>query len=308
MPRRIFISIILSASLCGAAAAEDVTENHASEVMPVARSSNSAFDLLSPIIEARVAFENGRFDESFKNYSAVFLHDPDNIDVLFGLAKSALAIGKNEIAIKAYSRLSQHDLKAAQAVEQFSGLVLAEVAAGKSEAPESRLKQALELTPNDFRLWNALGQFYDTQSRWNESQQAYKQAESHGFSAAGLNNNLGISALAQGNYEIAEHYFEKARDLNPQQTQFENNYRFSLLMQGHYKRALEKLDDSQAGLILGDAGFIAMQREEYVLARLLLEKSIDISPRYNEQAVRNLEKLETRDNQIRHAERHTNAQ
>ncbi len=308
MHRHIFISIILSASLCGAAAAEGVTESHASEVMPVARSSNSAFDLLSPIIEARVAFENGRFDESFKNYSAVFLHDPDNIDVLFGLAKSALAIGKNEIAIKAYSRLSQYDLKAAQAVEQFSGLVLAEVAAGKSEAPESRLKQALELTPNDFRLWNALGQFYDTQSRWNESQQAYKQAASHGFSAAGLNNNLGMSALAQGNYEIAEHYFEKARDLNPQQTQFENNYRFSLLMQGHYKRALEKLDDSQAGLILGDAGFIAMQREEYVLARLLLEKSIDISPRYNEQAVRNLEKLEARHNQIRHAKRHTNAQ
>lgn len=308
MPRRILISIFLSAILCGGAAAEDVAESYASEVMPVARSSNSAFDLLSPIIEARVAFEYGRFKESFKNYSAVFLHDPDNIDVLFGLAKSALAIGKNEIAIKAYSRLSQYDLKAAHAVEQFSGLVLAEVAAGKSEAPESRLKQALELTPNDFRLWNALGQFYDTQSRWNESQQSYKQAASHGFSAAGLKNNLGMSALAQENYEMAEHYFEKARELNPQQTQFENNYRFSLLMQGHYKRALEKLDDSQAGLILGDAGFIAMQREEYVLAKLLLEKSIEISPRYNEQAVRNLEKLEARHNQIRHAKRHTNAQ
>lgn len=296
MHRRILISIILSASLYGGTAAEEIAESYASEVMPVARSSNSAFDLLSPLIEARIAFENGHFDESFKNYSAVFLHDPDNIDVLFGLAKSALAIGKNEIAIKAYSRLSQYDLKAAHAVEQFSGLVLAEIAAGKSEAPEIRLKQALELAPTDFRLWNALGQFYDTQSRWNESQQAYIQAASNGFSAAGLNNNLGMSALAQENYKMAENYFEKARDLNPHQMQFENNHRFSLLMQGHYKRALEKLDDAQAGLILGDAGFIALQREEYVLARMLLEKSIDISPRYNEQAVSNLEMLEARHN------------
>jgi len=65
---------------------------------------------LEPLINAKAQFENGDFAQSYENYSAVFLHDSDNIEVLFGLADSALAIGKAEIAAKAYNKIATYDL------------------------------------------------------------------------------------------------------------------------------------------------------------------------------------------------------
>ena len=296
MIRRTTVGFLLSIGLCGSAIAAESPEIFTPEVTPISRASTSAFDLLSPAIKARSAYENGQFNESFKNYSAVYLHDQDNVEILLGVARSALAIGKNDIAVKAYKRASQYELKSEQAFEQFTGLVLAEIAAGISEHPETRLKQALKITPDDFRLWNSLGQFYDKKSQWRKSKEAYKKAHLTGFSLAGLNNNLGMSLLAQKKYAEAIPHFERANHLDPEQKQFENNHRFALLMLGDYSSALQNIADDQAGDILSDAGYIALQREEYVLARMLLEKSIGISPRYNERAARNLEKLEARHN------------
>jgi len=288
--------IIAALGLGSFAQAENLTKTAPPEVLPVERASSGAFDALYPLIQARLQFENGQFEESYKNYSAVFLHDPNNTDVLFGLAESALASGKGSIASKTYARLAKYKLNTEQSIAQFSGLVLSEIAAGTSENPEARLKQALKTSPNDFRLWNALGKEYDTQRRWSESWRAYQRAAKDGFSQAGLHNNLGMSFLAQKKYQGATSHFKYAAKLAPKNAQFDNNYRFALLMTGNYHAALEDIDETQATNILNDAGYIAIQREEYSLARALLEKAIEISPVYNQRAALNLEKLEARQN------------
>lgn len=294
MLRAAFLTAVLGLSFTAQAA--EVTESLSPDVLPVARSSSGAFEALGPLITAKAQFEKGEFEASYKNYSAVFLHDPDNIDVLFGLADSALAIGKGEIAAKAYSKLAHCDLNSEQSIAQFSGLVLAEIAAGTSESPEARLKQALKISPDNFKLWNALGQDYDKQERWHESWSAYQRAAETGFSQAGLHNNYGMSFLAQKKYRGAVSHFKYAARQAPENARFENNYRFALLMAGDYKAALENVNEDQAGTLLSDAGYIALQREEYVLARALLEKAIEISPRYNQRAAQNLERLESRQN------------
>jgi len=296
MLRRVSLSIIFSLSLNTLAQATEMAETLPPEVLPVARSSNGVFDILGPLIDAKAYFEAGQFEDSYKNYSAVLLHDPDNIDVLFGLAASALALEKGTIAEKAYIKLAKYDLTTEQSIDRFSGLVLSETISGRSENPETRLKQALNISPEDFRLWNALGQHYDKEARWRESWKAYQKARATGFSEAGLHNNLGMSFLAQKKYKGAVSHFNYAKKLAPSHIQFENNHRFALLMQGDYKMALENIDDDQAGILLSDAGYIAIQREEFILARMLLEKAIDVSPRYNQRAASNLVKLEARQN------------
>lgn len=266
------------------------------EFLPVARSSSGAFDLLKPLINARAQFKAGQFEESYKNYSTVFLHDPDNIDVVFGLAESALALGKNEIARKAFIRLENYTLTAKQSKNRMSGLVLSEVNAGISDNPETQLKQVITAIPSDYRLWNALGQEYDKQERWNDAWKAYQQAAKVGFSQAGLHNNLGMSLLAQKKYKGAVSHFKYAAKLSPEKRQFKNNHRFALLMSGNYTEALQNVSEGQAATLLGDAGYIAMQREEFTLAHTLLEKAIEVSPHYNQRAARNLEALEARQN------------
>lgn len=263
--------------------------------------------MIKPLIDANAFFKNGQYEDSYRNYSAVFLHDPDNVDVLFGLAQSALYLDKGPIAEKAFIRLASYQLTPAQSSAQFSGLVLAEIVSGTSENPEGRLKQALKIAPNTPKLWNALGQEYDTQTRWTEAWEAYQRASATGGSKAGLHNNLGMSLLAQKKYKGAVSHFNYAVKLAPRQKQFENNRRFALLMTGNYHAALEGVDEDQAAILLGDAGYIAMQREEFTLARALLEKAIEVSPRYNERAALNLEKLEARHNEFANTESDTEA-
>lgn len=288
--------IAVTMSLCPLAYSAKASESYSLDVLPVERNSSGAFEALAPLITARAQFANGEFAKSYKNYSTVFLHDPNNIEVLFGLADSALAIEKNEMAIKAYSKLARYDLTPEQSIAQYTGLILAEISEGTSENPEARLKQALTIAPENFKLWNALGQEYDTQERWQESWSAYKKAEELGFSQAGFHNNLGMSFLAQKKYQGAISHFKYAVGLAPKISQFQNNYRFALLMTGDYREALKNIGDSEAATILGDAGFIAMQREEYTLARVFLEKAIEVSPVYNQRAALNLEQLELRQN------------
>lgn len=300
MPRAVSIffalNLILLLGLSSSALAEDSPGLTPPEVLPVARSSTGAFEMIKPLIDANAFFENGQYEESYENYSAVFLHDPDNINVLFGLAESALYLGKGAIAEKAFIRLAKYKLSPAQSTAQFSGLTLAEIASGNSEQPEARLKEALKIAPENPKLWNALGQEYDAQARWSDAWDAYQRASTKGGSQAGLHNNLGMSFLAQKKYEGAASHFSHAARLAPQQMQFENNRRFALLMTGDYQAALKNVREDQAGSLLGDAGYIAMQREEFTLARALLEKAIEVSPRYNERAVLNLETLEMRRN------------
>ena len=288
--------IVALLSLSQLAYGSEVTESLTPDILPVARSSSGAFEALVPLLTARTQFANGEFAESYKNYSTVFLHDPDNIEVLFGLADSALAIDKGEIAAKAYTRLAKFDLTSEQTIAQFTGLVLAEISEGTLENPEARLKQALNISPENYQLWNALGQIYDKQERWRGSWTAYQTAAENGFSQAGLHNNLGMSLLAQKKYQGAISHFKYALRLTPESAQFQNNYRFALLMAGDYRAALENVSDDAAGTLLGDAGYIAMQREDYTLARVLLEKAIEVSPLYNQRAARNLEQLELRHN------------
>jgi len=159
-----------------------------------------------------------------------------------------------------------------------------------------QLKQALNIAPENFKLWNALGQEYDAQQRWQESWTSYQKAEQLGFSKAGLHNNLGMSFLTQKKYHGALSHFKYAVRLNPEHSQLQNNYRFALLMVGDYHAVLENVSDEEAGTLLGDAGYIAMQREDYTLARVLLEKAIEVSPVYNQRAALNLEQLELRQN------------
>ena len=299
------LPLILSLGISHIAQAKDIRPTPYPDVLPVARSSTGAFDMIKPLIDANAFFKNGQYEDSYRNYSAVFLHDPDNIEVLFGLAESALYLGKGAIAEKAYIRLAKHELTPAQSSAQFSGLTLAEIASGTSENPEARLKQALKISPDNPKLWNALGQEYDAQARWVDAWNAYQKASAKGGSQAGLHNNLGMSLLAQKKYKGAASHFKHAARLAPDQNQFENNRRFALLMLGDYRAALENVRADYAANLLGDAGYIAMQREEFSLARALLEKAIEVSPRYNERAALNLEKLEARRNEFSNTESDT---
>ena len=177
----------------------------------------------------------------------------------------------------------------------FNGLVLAEILAGKSQDIEVRLNQALEHDRSDPRLWNALGQFHDGQAAWSAAQDAYIRALKTGKAASAVINNLGMSLLMQGRYDEAAAKFTQAITIKPSSKLYDNNQRLLMILQGDYAKALRGLGETRAAHILNDAGYIAMQKEDYTLAETLFERAIETNPTYHDKAYANLAVLKEKD-------------
>lgn len=295
MVRLVIMSLGLASCLwtSDTAAAKDAAINNLSEieVRPIQRSTTDVFSILTRLISADKNFAAGIYHKSYADYAAVILHDPAHKAALLGLGNSALAIGKNDDALIAFKTLGKMDLSPENNRAQFIGLALAEVQSGLIEDPEQRLKTALEIAPDDPRLYNGLARIYEHEARWSESWSAYQKAYEAGDSEANFHNNLGLSLLRQQKYKGAASHFDYAKKLKPKQAQYNRHHRFALLLDGQYTQALQDIPEDKAGEFLGEAGRVALSREDYPIARRLLEKAIDISPRYNQRAAQDLEKL-----------------
>ena len=261
------------------------------EVRPVQRTTTDAFEVLSQLIRADKNYDAKNYAQSYTDYLAVTLFDPQNTKALLGLGNTALELEKYDIAFKVFNHLEKLTLSAKEHKAYAIGLTLTQVQSGTLKNPETPLKEALELAPSDPRIWNALADSYEDQARWTDSWKAYQKAHDVGFSEAGFHNNLGQSLMRQKKYKAAISHFAYASKSAPHIIKYDNNRRFALLMLGDYLEALSNLDEIQASGILTEAGILAKQRQERTLAKSLLEKALEISPRYNQRAANTLQTI-----------------
>lgn len=261
------------------------------EVRPVQRSTTDIFEVLSRLIRADKNYEANNYTQSYADYLAVTQFDPQNIKALLGLGNTALELEKYNVAFKVFKYLETLPLSAREHQAYTIGLTLTQAQSGVLKNPETSLKKALELAPSDPRIWNALADSYEIQARWIDSWQAYKKAHDSGLSDSEFHNNLGQSLMRQKKYKAAVSHFAYASKYAPAIIKYDNNRRFALLMSGDYLEALSNLDDMQASEIITEAGILATQRQELTLAKSLLEKALEISPRYNQRAANTLQTL-----------------
>ena len=286
---------LILASCASVKSSDDALKIVAQDVEPVftvrAASSKSPnlFAIEDPLIQAVEARARGDYTDSYKKFYAAWLATPGNEDVIVGFTNMALKTNHTQMAYKAISKLdldpdaANPDLLAAQ--------VLAEISVGKSPDVELRLNQALERSTEDSRLWNALGKFHDSRANWLQAQDCYIQASKTGGSKSGLNNNLGMSLLMQGQTQAAISKFEQAVELDSKITLYDNNRRLALALEGNFDKAVNGLDDNRAADILNDAGYIANIRSETKQAKALFNAAILQSGSHHAKAHGNLQRL-----------------
>ena len=284
---------LLSICTSGIALAKDVkpTALTSLEVRSVQRTTTDVFEVLSRLIRAEKNYDAKNYTQSYADYLSVTLFDPQNTKALLGLGNTALELEKYDIAFKVFKYLEKLPLSAKERQAYTIGLTLTHVQSGTLKNPEIPLKTVLEIAPSDPRIWNALADSYEVQARWTDSWKAYKKAHKVGFSEAGFHNNLGQSLIRQKKYKAAISHFAYASKCAPHIIEYDNNRRFALLMLGEYLKALSNLDEMQASGILTEAGILAKQRQELTLAKSLLEKALEISPRYNQRAANTLQTI-----------------
>jgi Flp pilus assembly protein TadD len=167
---------------------------------------------IDPILNnAYLAYRGGKFDQAQQLYREVNNLDARNMDAILGLAAIAQRRGEDSVAAHYYAQALVLDPRNAVANAGMSALTT-------GDNRESRLKTLLNGQPDSSTLYFALGNRYAEQSRWGEAQQAYFNAYQLEPGNAELAFNLAISLDRLGQYKPAAQYYQRALQLDPDQS------------------------------------------------------------------------------------------
>ena len=234
--------------------------------------------------------------KALREFSRLLTLDPNNLAAKLGAGESLLAMGNYALAGYLFWDAKFKTIDQADYERLKIGRILSGIHIRKYDDPELTINDGLLIWPNDARLWNAKGQYYDSQGEWSKSLSAYIAALNTGQSRSATINNMGMSLLLQGRYIEARGKFKQAIQLNPKRQVYDNNLRMVHILTGDIKKALDniKLDnikDTRTANILNDAGYVAMQLGQTELAQLLFSKALETSPIHHAKAQKNRDKL-----------------
>ncbi len=160
------------------------------------------------VMAAYRLLQDGRLDEARRAYEALRVVAPRNADVLLGLGLIAQRQGRTEDAAQLYLKALDIDPKNAFAQASLGGLIAHTDAA----AAESQLKALIAQQPSAF-LFFRLGNVYAAQSRWNEAQAAYFEAQRLETDAPDYAFNLAVSLEHINQPRVALDYYQRALKL-----------------------------------------------------------------------------------------------
>lgn len=167
---------------------------------------------LDPILnQAYLAYRSGKFEQAEQAYQQAYKLDASNLDAILGLAVVSQRLGHDSLAAHYYAQALVLDPRNAVANAGMSALTT-------ETNPESRLKTLLNEQPGSAALHFALGNQYAEQSRWGEAQQSYFNAYKLDSNNAELAVNLAISLDHLGQRKPAAQYYQRALQLDPNQS------------------------------------------------------------------------------------------
>lgn len=153
-------------------------------------------------------FNAGDVEGARRSYGEVLARDANSRDALLGMAAIAQRQSQFEQAQLTYQRLLELDPNDADAIAGLSSVRPADP--GQTE---SRLRRALQRTPDAAPVLFTLGNLYAQQRRWAEAQQAYFRAytAAPGNADYAFNLAVGLDRMNQG--KLALTYYRRALSL-----------------------------------------------------------------------------------------------
>lgn len=315
---RMVLCILLPVNAVGAGCATTKPVLPVVEVRPVALINNGNFDLVTADKKAALFYKEGAFISAYTEYKNAVIKMPSNTGerknytALLGFADAALALSAlgetyQDEARLVYNALintqtSDTGLSKAMKARASAGLALVDALDVNMDADvgaqthiEAKIMLALDATPNDPRLWNALGQVYDRKNNWVSALDSYVTAlrlsHDRGAAVAPVQNNMGMSLLMQGRTSYALQKFKQAHQAHPDIQLYDNNHRLALVLSDKLAQAIEGLEEGRTAQLYNDAGYIAQGNGDDQRARALYERAILTSPVYFEIAEENLKTL-----------------
>jgi Flp pilus assembly protein TadD len=260
-----------------------------SEEPPETTESVEPIQISPRVLElADKAVSEGRFKDAEDLLARIFLVDPTNIDGRLIAAELYLAKGDSARAMRNFSALTEIPEVSARA-NQGAGIAM--ILNGASEPGVTHLERAIEADPTLWRAWNALGSYYDSHGRWEDAAKAYQMALAEQPDEPMIYNNRGFSLFIQGRMDEAIIDLQRALRLDPDMGPAKANLRLALAWNGRYVHAMTGVAENDMARVLNNIGYIALLRGDLDNAEAYLQRAMELDPRYNEIASRNLNYL-----------------
>lgn len=253
-------------------------------------SQQTAPEPVSPeiVAAAEQAIDQGRHGDAKLLLERVLLAEPNNLRARVAMAETQLAFGQLDAAAEAFEPLTKVPEVAARA-RQGRGIAL--LLKGQEQPALFLLEQAVEEEPDLWRAWNAIATLHDRSGSWQAASLAYDRAIEVRPDSAMLYNNRGFSHLLQRDHEAAIADFDAALQLDPKLEAARENLRLAFAWTGHYDQALVGVAQKDIGRAFNNIGFVALLRGDLPAAESYLLRSMEIDPKFNKVANKNLEYL-----------------
>ncbi len=234
---------------------------------------------------AERALAESRHKDAGRLIERVLLAEPENWEARLLFAELHLASGNPGRAEPIFeSLIGQADVDG----RALQGHGIASTLQGNLDRGRESLQRAVAQNSGLWRAWNALGYHHDSNRDWAAAAASYGKALEGNPDSALIYNNRGFSMLMQRRLKKAVADFNRALRMNPELEVARENLRLALAWQGKYVHAMAGASDRDMARILNNIGFIAVMRGDYGNAEAYLLRAMEVDPRYNETAARNL--------------------
>lgn len=199
-------------------------------------------------------------EQEIKNISAVYGELAEEILPQLRRARLTLnyqLIGRSDDEILAAIK---NDISALSVEELLYAATLVE----SVEEKTAIYNQTVKYYPNDYRAYNNLADLSMQAGNLASAKENLNKAARLAPSAAEVNTNLGLIALAEGNVVAAENYLVKGTDSEANEAALGNLY----IAQGQYERAAIALEESKSNA----AALAQIMSENYTAAKSTLKE------------------------------------
>lgn len=178
--------------------------------------------------------------------------------------------------------------------ETLIELGLVELRMRRYERAEKHIKRGIEMDAGSWRGFDGLAILSDLKKDFKSSQQYYDKALQLNPTSPMIWNNRGYSRYLAGDWGDAERYIHKALDIDPEYEKAWLNLGLIDVRRGSYDSALVAFGKvMKKAKAYQQVGSLAMMEGKYDVAEYFLNRAIDASPQYYDEAYKELDRLET---------------
>lgn len=214
--------------------------------------------------------------------------NPDRVDLHRGLGSSLIRAGRATEAVAAYRRLIA--LPGATNDDRVD-LADAQIRSGDWKAAEATLN-SVPPTHETYKRYRLEAMVADSNKDWAKADSFYEIAAGLTTKPAGVLNNWGFSQLSRGKFRRAEQLFSQAIQADPSLFTAKNNLVLARSAQRNYDLPVVPMTQIERAQLLHTAGLSAVKQGDVTTARGLLREAVDTHPQHFDAASRALAALE----------------